>query len=179
MNLSSIDLNLLVVFDALVTERSVTKAGKRLGLSQPAVSNALSRLRTAFGDPLLVRSGATMEPTPRALELVPSIRHALSTLNDAFRAPDRFDPKHSKQGFRVCAADDTELTLLPQLLQQIKRLAPGMDLAMSRRPGEVEQSLRTGHVDLYLGVWFNIPDAVSSSPPPKGNLRVHRSTGAP
>ena len=159
MNLSSIDLNLLVVFDALVTERSVTQAGKRLGLSQPAVSNALSRLRAAFGDPLLVRTGVTMEPTPRALELVPPVRHALSTLTDAFRGPQRFDPQHSKHGFRVCAADDIELTLLPHLLERIKHLAPGMDIAMSRRPGEVEQSLRTGHVDLYLGVWFNVPEA--------------------
>ena len=157
MNLSSIDLNLLIVFDALVEERSATKAGRRLGLSQPAVSNALSRLRATFGDPLLVRVGTTMEPTPRALELMPAIRHALATLSSAFRGGERFEPEHSTQAFRLCAADDIELTLLPRLLERVKRLAPRMSLAMSRRSGQVEQALRTGHVDLYLGVWFNVP----------------------
>ena len=89
MNLSSVDLNLLVAFDALVAERSVTRAAKRLGLSQPAASNALRRLRDLLDDPVLVRAGSSMVPTERALELAPAVPDALSTARRAL-SPSRY-----------------------------------------------------------------------------------------
>lgn len=159
-NLAGVDLNLLVVLDALLAERSVTRAGARVGLSQPAASNALARLRSLLDDPLLVRVGGGMEPTPRALELASPVRSALQIVRRAFISPAEFDPKNSEHVFRVCSADDLEVTLLPRLLERLKQSAPGVDIIMSRIAGRAEQDLRTGHMDLYLGVWFNIPSSL-------------------
>lgn len=159
-NLAGVDLNLLVVLDALLAERSVTRAGVRLGLSQPAVSNALSRLRGLFGDPLLVRAGARMEPTPRALELAAPVRHALEILGRTLSPSPNFDPARSSHVFRICSADHLELTLLPRLLERLEQIAPGVDIVMSRVSSGVEHDLRTGHVDLYLGVWLDIPSSL-------------------
>ena len=159
-NLSGIDLNLLVVLDALLSERSVTRAGSRIGLSQPAVSNALARLRAQVNDPLLVRAGGAMEPTPRALELAVPVRQALQLIGRALTSPSDFDPKKSSHVFRICSADDIELTLLPRLLERLKVVAPHVDIEVSRVAGVAESGLRTGHIDLYLGVWFNIPSSL-------------------
>lgn len=154
------DLNLLVVLDALLAERSVTRAGVRVGLSQPAVSNALSRLRGLLGDPLLVRAGAAMQPTPRALELAAPVHHALVTLDRALSPSPSFDPETSSHVFRIAAAGDLELTLLPRLLERLQQTAPGIDISTSPASNQVEDSLRTGAIDLYLGVWFNIPSSL-------------------
>ncbi len=159
-NLAGIDLNLLVVLDALLAERSVTRAGVRLGLSQPAVSNALSRLRSLFGDPLLVRAGSAMAPTPRALELAAPIHHALELLGRTLSPSPDFDPATSSHVFRLCATDDLELTLLPRLLEELGSIAPGIDVAVSPASREAEHNLRSGHVNLFLGVWLNIPSSL-------------------
>src|SRR5258708_15912347 len=92
MNIAGLNLNLLPVLDALLTERSVSRAGARLGLSQPAVSNALAQLRTLLGDPLLVRKGGGMAPTERALALAGPLRAALLALEQALAPPAAFDP---------------------------------------------------------------------------------------
>ena len=113
MNLSQRDLNLLLTLGALLEEGSVTRAVKRVGLSQPAVSNALARLRDLFGDPLLVRSGARMVPTPQALEMAPALAEALSALERALRSPDAFDPKVARDRFPLAATDFIEMVLLP------------------------------------------------------------------
>jgi len=162
VNLSAIDLNLLVIFDALLAERSVTRAGTRVGLSQPAVSNALARLRATLDDPLLVRVGSSMEPTPRALEIAPAVQRALATLRDALTEPAGFDAAKSKRSFCLAAADDVELTLVPALLSRMKQLSPGIDLRISRAVGTVDSALRTGEVDLYIGAWFNVPSTFRS-----------------
>lgn len=159
-NIASVDLNLLVVFEALLAERSVTRAAQRIGLSQPAVSNALARLRALLDDPLLVRTGAGMEPTPRALELVAPIAQSLDGIRRALSASRSFEPKHSTFTFRVRSADDLESSLLPRLVEQLKRSAPLVDIVMSRIGDATEDDLRTGRLDLYLGNWFNIPSGL-------------------
>src|SRR6185295_3297312 len=100
MNLRSIDLNLLVAFEALMEERSVTRAARRIGLSQPAMSNALTRLRRTFDDPLLVRTPGGMSPTPGAQTLIESVRAALSHLRAALDKKPAFNPAASKRAFR-------------------------------------------------------------------------------
>lgn len=159
-NLAGIDLNLLVILDAVLAERSVTRAAARVGLSQPAMSNALARLRALLDDPLLVRAGSAMEPTPRALELAAPIHQALESIRRTLAPAPSFDPRSSSHVFRFCSADDLELTLLPRLLEQLKRKAPGIDIEMRRVAGRAEEDLRTGRIDLYLGVWPSIPPAL-------------------
>lgn len=159
-NLLGVDLNLLVVLDVLLAERSVTRAARRVGLSQPAVSNALSRLRDAFDDPLLVRAGNAMEPTPRALELAASVHHALAALDRVLSPSPHFDPRDSSHVFRISAADDHELTLLPSLLEELEERAPGIEVSMTRPTRETEDNLRSGQIDLYIGSWSSIPSAL-------------------
>lgn len=156
-NIAGLDLNLLVVLEALLAERNVTRAARRLGLSQPAVSNALGRLRALLGDPLLVRSASGMEPTPRALELGVPIAHALDTLRRALTASAPFDPKESAFTFRIRSADNLELSLLPRLIACLERAAPRVDIVVTPVSDATEDDLRAGRIDLYLGSWFNVP----------------------
>src|SRR6476620_2542014 len=156
-NIGAIDLNLLVVFEALVAERSVTRAAGRVGLSQPAVSNALGRLRALLGDPLLVRTGRGMEPTARALELSGPIQQALEGIRRALSPSASFEPERSPYTFRVRSADNLELSLLPRLLERLGRVAPLVDIVVDRVGDTTEEDLRAGRIDLYLGSWFNVP----------------------
>lgn len=156
-NIAALDLNLLVVLEALLAERSVTRAARRIGLSQPAVSNALGRLRVLLDDPLLVRISGGMEPTPRALELAAPIAQALDTIRRALSAGTAFEPQRSPFTFRVHSADTLELSLLPRLTERLERSAPQIDLVVTRAAGRAEDELRSGSVDLYLGSWSNVP----------------------
>ncbi|HEU4581978.1 MAG TPA: LysR family transcriptional regulator [Polyangiaceae bacterium] len=156
----AIDLNLLVVFEALVAERSVTRAAGRVGLSQPAVSNALARLRSLLGDPLLVRTGRGMEPTARALELSGPIQQALESIRRALSPAASFEPERSPYTFRVRSADNLELSLLPRLLERLGRVAPLVDIVVDRVGDTTEEDLRAGRIDLYLGSWFNVPSGL-------------------
>lgn len=159
-NISAIDLNLLLVFEALLAERSVTRAAGRLGLSQPAVSNALARLRTLLADPLLVRAGTGMEPTVRALELSGPIQQALDGIRRALSPAASFEPERSAFTFRLRCADNLELSLLPRLLASSKQRAPRVDFVVDRVGHTTEEDLRTGRIDLYLGSWFNVPSSL-------------------
>jgi DNA-binding transcriptional LysR family regulator len=159
-NIVAIDLNLLVVFEALVAERSVTRAAGRVGLSQPAVSNALARLRSLLGDPLLVRTGRGMEPTARALELSGPIQQALESIRRALSPAASFEPERSPYTFRVRSADNLELSLLPRLLERLGRVAPLVDIVVDRVGDTTEEDLRAGRIDLYLGSWFNVPSGL-------------------
>ena len=160
MNLAAIDVNLLVVFDALVNERSVTRAATRVGLSQPAVSNALNRLRTLVGDPLLIRSAREMIPTPRALELAGPIHRALSEIQRALDAASTFDPKSAERTVRLAVTDYVAVVLLPRLLHRLARLAPRIDVETQPLNGNLpSDDLRSGRVDLAFG---NFPQPVSS-----------------
>ena len=115
MKLRSIDLNLLVVLDALVQEKHVGRAGERIGLSASATSHALDRLRKLLGDPLLVRSASGMEPTPRALELVGPTRHALLEIETAL-TPARFDPAQATMEFTLAIETYETIVVLPKLV---------------------------------------------------------------
>lgn len=112
MNITGIDLNLLIAFESLLDERHVGRAAKRVGLSQPAFSNAIGRLRVRLDDPLFVRTSRGMLPTPRAEHLGVPIRLALSLLRQTLEAPRVFDPNASAQRFRIGLSDDVELRLV-------------------------------------------------------------------
>ena len=112
-NLSTIDLNLLIALDALLETRSVTAAAKRMHLSQPAMSRTLGRLRDQLDDPILVREGRRMVPTPYATALRPRLRDALHRLNRLLRERGEFDPGTSDDCFRLCCLDIAQLVFLP------------------------------------------------------------------
>jgi DNA-binding transcriptional LysR family regulator len=127
MNLKSLDLNLLVALDALLLEANVSRAAMRIGLSQPAASHALQRLREVIGDPLLVRVGARMELTPRAQALRGPLAQALDQVRGLF-IPDDFDAASSERRFRLMMPDLAVELLVPPLIEEIARLAPNVRL---------------------------------------------------
>jgi len=127
MNLTSLDLNLLVALDALLREASVSRAAMRIGLSQPAASHALQRLRELIGDPLLVRSGARMELTPRALALRAPLAQALDQVRALF-VPGDFDASRSERQFRLMMPDLAVELLMPPLMEKVTRLAPNVTI---------------------------------------------------
>src|SRR5690242_14661183 len=128
VNISGIDLNLLVAFDALMEHKNVTRAARAVNLSQPAMSNALARLRDLFGDELLVRSPAGMRPTPRALEAHDAVRNVLAAIDGVFDTSNKFDPAKDARTFRVAMAEDPSLFLLPTLSGRIAQDAPRIEL---------------------------------------------------
>src|SRR3954454_12184048 len=135
MNLAALDLNLLVALDALLHESSVSRAALRIGLSQPATSHALQRLRDLIGDPLLVRTGARMELTPRALALRAPLAQALDQVRGLF-VPDGFDASTSERHFRLMMPDLAVELLMPPLMATIGKIAPNVriDVAPWRGP---------------------------------------------
>ena len=158
MNLRSIDLNLLVVLDALIEERSVGRAGDRIGLSQSATSHALDRLRKLLGDELLVRTASGMEPTPRAQVLVGPLRLALQGIQTAL-APDRFEPAEAEINFTIAVETYETIVLLPQLMDEVRREAPG--IALTIRSGPVDDLLAgidQGRMDVAIGLFRGLPD---------------------
>ena len=126
-NFQTLDLNLLRVFDTVMAERSLTRAAQRLALTQPAVSNALRRLRETLGDELLRRSAQGMEPTPRALKLWPVVREAMRQLQDSL-APGGFAPATAKNTFVLTMADATAAELVPGLVAVLEAEAPGVSV---------------------------------------------------
>ncbi len=127
LNFRTLDLNLLRVFNEIMTERSLTKAASKLALTQPAVSNALRRLREALGDDLLRRSGQGLEPTPRALALWPTVQQALQALQESL-APGGFVPAEANTTFVLAMADATAAELIPGLIRVIDQDAPGVTI---------------------------------------------------
>ncbi len=149
-SLRRLDLNLLPVLDALVTERHVTRAAHRLGLSQPATSHALARLRDLLGDPLLVRGPGGLVPTPRALAIAPRVREALELTARALAGEPAFDPATARRAFHVAASDYAELVVLPRLVAAIRTLAPGVDLWSYPVPADPAAALADGTIDVAL-----------------------------
>src|SRR5437016_5448040 len=151
MDIMKVDLNLLRVFHAIAEENSLTLAGNRLGLSQPAVSYALGRLRAMFNDPLFVRSGNTMQPTSAALELREPIRRAMSSIQEALRYGERFDPGRSTRTFHITMSDIGEMVFLPPLCEKLRDVAPNIRLEVSQLPlVQIEEALRSGRLDLAI-----------------------------
>jgi DNA-binding transcriptional LysR family regulator len=158
VNLAGIDLNLVKVLHALLEERGVTAAGRRVGLSQPATSNALRRLRDLLGDELLVRGAAGLELTAYARELQAPVREAVEALGRAFRPPARFEPGTARLTCRLAASDLSALAVLPTLRRILALEAPGIDLIV--RAGEWAQMLAwldEDAVDLAIGVFRDPP----------------------
>ena len=153
-NLSRLDLNLLVAFDALLTERSVTRAAARIGLGQSAMSHNLARLRTLFGDELLTRGADGMRPTPRALALADPVRVTLSQIQAAVLQREVFDPATADRTFRIGLADSIEVAVIPSLLARLSETAPAVSLRL--RPIDrrtILEDLDTGRLDLGIGVF--------------------------
>ncbi|HFD2077594.1 LysR family transcriptional regulator [Serratia marcescens] len=153
MNLASVDLNLLVVFEALYQTRNVTAAGRRLNRAQPSVSNALARLRILLNDPLFVRSGGAMAPTPRAHQLMPQIQQVLEQIHLALAPPARFDPATAgRRRFTLAAGDYADILLLPVIISRLRQTAPGIDIRVSRLDRHnIYRQLDRGEVDIALG----------------------------
>ncbi len=152
MNVQDVDLNLLRVFDAVLRERGVTPAAVRLGLTQPAVSNALARLRSLFGDALFVRTPAGMDPTPFARELGEPVRQALALLESALAHGPGFDPAASSRAFRFYMSDLGQIEFLPPLLEHVQRRAAGVRLeAFALVLEDITESLAAGALDLAVG----------------------------
>jgi DNA-binding transcriptional LysR family regulator len=151
LNFRTLDLNLLRVFDEVMAERNLTRAAQRLSMTQPAVSNALRRLRDLLGDELVQRAGYGVEPTPRALMLWPSVRDALHQLREAL-APGDFNPALAQNAFVFTMADATAAKVIPGLMDVLAREAPGVTLRVvpltTRDP---RQLLESGEVDLAIG----------------------------
>lgn len=154
MNIASVNLNLLVAFDALLAERHVTRAAARIGVTQGAMSNSLRQLRGLFDDPLFVRAPRGMTPTPRAIALGPHVREGLARLQTALGEPT-FEPASAEQSFVLAANDFVELVLLPPLLARLSKEAPGVRLDV--RPWGRHDVPDLREIDLALGYFDRIP----------------------
>lgn len=157
MKLSAVDLNLLVAFDALFSEGSVGAAASRIGLTQPAMSKRLARLRALFRDDLFVRSGDGMRPTERALDLADPIRSALRQIEEALGGYGRFQPGRSGRTFRIATPDHIAATLMPSVIAAIRTQAPRVSIALrSMHRQALVEALETGEIDLAITL---LPDA--------------------
>jgi DNA-binding transcriptional LysR family regulator len=153
MELENIDLNLLVVFKHLLAERSVSRTAAALDLSQPAVSNALGRLRKLLDDELFLRTPSGMEPTPFAEQLAESVTYALGMIHGALNQRTSFDPTTSKRSFAIGMTDIGEIYFLPALMQRLRKEAPGVTISTVRNAAvNLRDDLESGKVDLAIGL---------------------------
>jgi len=157
---AAFDWNLLLAFDALMAERNVTRAARRIGLSQSAMSHALGRLRLQLGDPLFVATPRGMVPTPRAVTLAPPIREAVQLVRRSLDAPRPFDPRAEVRTFTVSTTDFGALVILPPLLRNLATRAPGVDLAIRPTDAASLVHLVSGEHDLTIAVAPEMPPGV-------------------
>lgn len=148
INLRTIDLNLLVIFEALYATRNTSRAAERLGMSQPAVSNALSRLRDLIGDPLFVRQARGLKPTLKAQEIVGPVREALSVIGRQFTTAKSIDLSSYKRIFRIVLVDPLEPILMPPVVRTISAQAPGIEIECIHADGNFAELVRSGDIDL-------------------------------
>ncbi|CAE6753563.1 Nodulation protein D 2 [Paraburkholderia domus] len=153
INTATFDLNLLTVFLVLWETRSVTRASDRLAVSQPAVSHALRRLRDAMGDELFVNAKGGLVPTPRGEALIDPVREALGKINFALTEQDTFIPSLAQRQFNIAAGDLVEFSILPQLVEQIGKLAPGIMIRIAPIPDGplANEQLESGALDAIIG----------------------------
>jgi DNA-binding transcriptional LysR family regulator len=153
MELHQLDLNLLVVFNQLLIERRVSKVADNLGISQPAVSNSLAKLRKIFGDDLFLRTPKGMEPTPFADQLAESVSYALAMIHSGVNQRTTFEPSTAKRAFTIGMTDIGEIYFLPALIERLRREAPGVTLSTMRNAAiNLRDELESGKVDLALGL---------------------------
>ncbi len=165
MKLSDIDLNLFVVFDAIYTEGNLTRAGDIIGITQPAVSNSLSRLRNMFDDPLFVRTADGMVPTPVAQNIIGSVRQALGLMRASVQESESFDPQSSDKHFRVSMTDLSQSILLPYIFKRLKKDAPSVAIDcyhVRRRDMNIE--LASGNLDLAIDIPLTPDPRIKQAP---------------
>ena len=161
MNIKDLDLNLLRLFDAVWRTRSVSLAAQHLGMSQPAASQGLARLRTVLGDALFERAGSGVRPTPRADRLAQAVQSALATLEEALNTSQVFDPQRSSRVLRVHLSDIGEARFLPELVLALQRMAPGMRLEALPLPHDhIGPALDNGQLDLAIGFLPEVRDTL-------------------
>ncbi|ODP35681.1 LysR family transcriptional regulator [Pandoraea sp. ISTKB] len=154
MNLRSLDLNLLLVFESLLRTRSTTVTAEELNLTQSAVSNALKRLRLAFGDPLFVKTPQGMLPTDLAASLAPPVTEGLGLIRGAVEAPQDFVPAKAQRTFRLYLSDIGQLIFIPKLMATLAVEAPGVRIVtVDTTPREAQNAMAMGDIDLTLGLF--------------------------
>ncbi|MBR7791354.1 LysR family transcriptional regulator [Undibacterium sp. FT147W] len=155
-----IDLNLLVVFQHIFESRQISLVARQLGLSQPAVSNALARLRRSFDDELFVRTANGMQPTPRAEQLADSVTLALSHITQALNSENSFDAASSKRHFTIAMTDVGEVYFMPLLVEELLRRAPQIQISTVRAGSiDLKTEMESGRVDLAIGAFDDLSDA--------------------
>lgn len=157
MNISRIDLNLLVYLDVLLREKNVTKAAGQLNITQPAMSNGLKRLRALLNDPVLVRTSEGMVPTQRAIDLAPTVSRILLELEQALQSEDAFDAAGSERVFRVMASDYAASTLLPPVLSKLGQIAPNVSVDIMTPSDVTFHDVETGKVDMAINRFDELP----------------------
>jgi DNA-binding transcriptional LysR family regulator len=161
VHLHKFDLNLLRVFDMLVEECSVTRAGERLGLTQSAISHALNRLRYVFNDDLFVRGPDGMQPTARAAEIAPRLRQALQQLRTAL-VPGEFEPARTDRRFTIICSEYVGAVLVPGFAARMRAEAPRAELRILPSNRGVTEALRVGRADIALGSFRRVPEWLAS-----------------
>ena len=179
VNLAGLDLNLLPAFEALLRRRNVTHAAADVGLSQPAMSRALARLRETFGDPLLIRAGGGLAPTPLAQSLAPKVGAALDELRGLFRAED-FDPAGLRRTIRLAGGDGHTILLGPRLIARLQVEAPGVDLRFEAIGRDIMSRMEQGEVDLcFATATTPLPPGVVSEQLARDRLALVMRRGHP
>ncbi len=181
MEIASLNLNLLLSLDALLEEGSVTRAARRLGVTQSAMSQNLAQLRRHFGDPLLVRSGGRMLATPRALRLAPRLRRALLDLEDLVAGHDgEFDPATERRQVVIAAPDGFALVLLPELASTLAEEAPGVTVTMAPVPARLSGAqLESGELHFIVHVAVDRTSGIRAAPLFRDRLVVMMRRGHP
>tara|TARA_R110000787_G_scaffold4365_11_gene16863 strand:+ start:8658 stop:9599 length:942 start_codon:yes stop_codon:yes gene_type:complete len=159
MNISRIDLNLLIYLDVLLRERNVTRSAAQIGITQPAMSNSLRRLRMLFDDPLLIRTSNGMTPTERGLQLQPLVRDILANVEKAVEPQKAFDPSTARRVIRIMASDYAESTLIPGLLTRLAKQAPGITLDILTPSDVGLEDVEQGKVDMLLNRFDDMPQS--------------------
>ncbi|MCH8617844.1 LysR family transcriptional regulator [Undibacterium sp. TS12] len=155
-----IDLNLLVVFQEVYQERQISAVARKLALSQPAISNALARLRRSFDDELFVRTTTGMQPTALAEQLAEPVALALNHITQALNRQESFDPASSKRHFTIAMTDVGEVYFMPLLAEHLHKLAPNIQLATVRASDiDLKTEMESGRVDLAIGAFDHLSDA--------------------
>ena len=160
MNIAALDLNLLVAFHAMLEHRNVTRAGEAIQLSQPAMSSALRRLRLLFEDPLFIRAGLEMQPTPRALQLSTAVRQVIQTIQADILQPAKFEARSSTRTFTMLMPDIGEANFLPRILVMLANEAPHLNLRTLAMPRHAAaESLESGAADMAMGYFPDLQKA--------------------
>ena len=161
MHLSQVDLNLFVVLEAIYREGNLTRAGQQLNLTQPAISHALKRLRDLLQDPLFVRQGPHMVPTPFTRNMIEQVRQALQILEVNLSQSRNFVPEHTRRNFHLSLWEYAEALILPSLLRRLTHAAPGMSITTSRvKRRDLETELASGSVDLAIDIPMTMSDRI-------------------